>query len=216
MTLLLVRHGESTGNVGRLIQGWLDVPLTPLGRRQAEAVAVRLVSARARALYTSPLRRARETADALASATGLAIVEVDALREYHFGEAQGMRYDDAVARWGRAERGWGVGRVPGEEGLPAFRARVGAGIAGLAERHRDDIAIVVVHGGVLGALVAELCALPHDEYAQVYTANCGLTTLVREQGRDVIAAYNDHCHLEGIVAPVEERPDELARAEGAR
>ncbi|MSQ36517.1 MAG: histidine phosphatase family protein [Dehalococcoidia bacterium] len=215
MTLLLVRHGESTGNAERLIQGWLDVPLTPLGRRQAAAVAARLASAGASALYSSPLRRARETADAVAAATRLAVVEVDALREYHFGEAQGLRYEDAAARWGRAERGWGVGQVPGEEGLPAFRARVGAGIAELAARHTTDIAIAVLHGGVLGAIVAELCALPPDVYAQVYTANCGLTTLVREQGRDVIATYNDHCHLEGINADVEERPDELSRAQSA-
>ncbi len=215
MTLLLVRHGESTGNAERLIQGWLDVPLTPLGRRQAAAVAARLASAGASALYSSPLRRARETADAVAAATGLAVVELDALREYHFGEAQGLRYADAAARWGRAERGWGVGPVPGEEGLPAFRARVGAGIVELATRHDTDIAIAVMHGGVLGAIVAELCALPHDVYAQVYAANCGLTTLVREQGRDVIAAYNDHCHLDGTEAHVDERADELRRVDRA-
>lgn len=198
MTLLLVRHGESTGNADRLIQGWLDVPLTPLGRRQAAAVAARLASAGASALYSSPLRRARETAAAVASATGLAVVAVDGLREYHFGEAQGLRYEDAVARWGFGERDWGVGTVPGEEGIPAFRARVAASVAELAARHAAGVAIAVVHGGVLGALVAEMCALPLHLHAQVYTANCGLTTIAREQGRDVIVALNDRCHLDGI------------------
>ncbi len=195
MTLLLLRHGESLGNVDRLIQGWLELPLTERGRRQAVLAAGRLAASGAVALYTSPLRRARETAAPVAAATGLAPIDVPDLREYCFGEAQGLRWEEAVARWGLSDRDWGVGAVPGEEGMEAFRARVARRIEALAAQHADEVAICVVHGGVLGAVVAHLCGLPPHEHAQLYTGNCGIATLTQADGRPVILGLNDQCHL---------------------
>jgi broad specificity phosphatase PhoE len=198
VTLLLVRHGESTGNVERLIQGWGDFPLTALGRRQAAALAARLASSGARALYSSPLQRAHETATAVALATGLPVQPVPELREYHFGAAEGLRWEAAAERWGLRDGDWGVGKLPGEEGNVAFRARIAEAVAKLNARHEADTAIAVVHGGVLGAIVAALCGLPRERYAQVFSANCGITTLVRERGRDVIVSFNDSCHIDGL------------------
>ena len=195
MTLLLVRHAESAGNVRAIIQGWRDEPLTPAGEAQAEIVAARLAGAGASALYSSPLLRTRHTAERIAAATGLSISQEPDLREYRFGEAEGMTWPEAVARWNLEGRDWGRGKVPGEEGMAAFRARVGARLDALAAQHANDAAICVIHGGVLGAFVAHLFGLAPDQHPRVHSGNCGVTTIEWEQGQAVLRRLNDCCHL---------------------
>lgn len=195
MTLLLLRHGESEGNVLRVIQGWADYALTARGRQQAEFAAARLASAGAVALYTSPLQRAAVTAEAVTRATGLQPVVTPDFREYCFGEAQEMRWEEAAARWGLEDRDWGVKLVPGEEGMPAFRERVSRAFDALASKHAHDVAICVLHAGTLGAVVESLCDIQPHEHASLYTGNCGLGTFAQVQGRTVILGLNDQAHI---------------------
>ncbi|MFN8584602.1 MAG: histidine phosphatase family protein [Dehalococcoidia bacterium] len=200
MTVIYVRHGESEGNVQRIIQGQMDFPLTAAGEVQAEAAGRRLASSGAVALYTSPLRRARRTAEIVGRSMGLEALEVAGLSEYGFGEAEGLRWPEAAARWGLANRDWGVGQVPGEEGMEAFRLRVRAAFDALHERHRESLAVAVVHGGVLGAILGSLSGLAPHEHVQVYSSNCGMTTITDERGQPTVIGLNDVCHLrEGAV-----------------
>ena len=200
MTLLLLRHGESEGNRARVVQGQLShYALTPLGREQAEAAARRLAALDLAALYSSPLRRARETADIVAAHSGLEVIEAPDLQEYGFGEAQGLTWDEMVERFHVVGRDWGRGSVPGEEGSAAFRDRVARQIGELAGRHREGTAVAVLHGGVLGAAVARICGLGDGEYAQIYTANCGITEVaVAPDGRLALRGLNDVCHLRAL------------------
>jgi broad specificity phosphatase PhoE len=195
VTLILLRHGESEGNVLRRIQGWHDYPLTDRGHRQAALAAQRLSTVPAVALYTSPLARARQTAAAVEAVTGLDAVELPALREYCFGEAQGMTWDEAAARWGFSDNDWGVGHVPGEEGMEAFRARVSTLFEALAQRHEADLAICVLHAGTLGALVEHLCGLKPHDHAALYSGNCGIGVVEQINGRSVLVMLNDQRHL---------------------
>ncbi len=199
MTLLLLRHGESEGNVQRVIQGWAEYELTELGRQQAEATGQHLLDCGASALYSSPLRRARGTAEIVGARLGLEVVDLTDLREYGFGEAEGLLWRDAQRRFGLAGRDWGSGGIPGEEGMPAFRDRVARQIEELAQRHSDDVAIAVIHGGVLGAFAARLMGLEDGQYAQIYAANCGLTTVhAGMDGRTAIEVLNETCHLRDL------------------
>ena len=199
MTLLLLRHGESEGNVQRRIQGWAEYELTELGREQAEAAGRHLAGSGASALYSSPLRRARGTAEIVGARLGLAVVDLPDLREYRFGEADGLLWREAQRRFGLVGRDWGSGRVPGEEGMPAFRDRVARQLEELAQRHAEEVAIAVTHGGVLGAFAARLMGLEDGAYAQIYAANCGLTT-VRSgmDGHTAIEVLNEVCHLRAL------------------
>lgn len=199
MTLLLLRHAESEGNAARRIQGWADYGLTGFGRQQAEAAARHLAGSGAVALYSSPLRRARDTAEAVAALTGLEIVDVPDLREYRFGEAQGLLWAEAQERFSLVGRNWGSGGIPGEEGTAAFRDRVQRQVEQLARRHASDVAIAVIHGGVLGAFVSRLMGLEDTAYAQIYGANCGITTLRQGMdGRTAVAGLNEVCHLRSL------------------
>ena len=203
MTLLLLRHGESEGNLARVVQGQLThYALTPLGREQAEAAARRLAGLEIDALYSSDLRRARETADIVAAHNGHEVVELRDLREYGFGEAQGLTWDVVRERFEVVGRAWGRGSIPGEEGGSKFRDRVAQQIRELAERHEDGTAVAVLHGGVLGATVARICDLGDSEYAQIFTANCGITEVAAAQdGRLTLRSLNDVCHLRALGGP---------------
>ena len=200
MTLLFVRHGQSEGNARRIMQGWLDTPLSDLGRRQAETVAVRLATAGATRLYASTLRRAWDTAERIGKAAGLTLEPAEGFREYHYGEGQGLSWGEIETRFGASTDTWGSGRIPGEEGAAAFHSRLAAAFEELAQRHRDDTAIVVSHGGAIARLVVHVLGAPREAYLPFATPeNTSLTAIAWDRGRHSLTSLNDACHLRGLV-----------------
>src|SRR5688572_6226813 len=91
-----LRHGETAANVERIISGSLDVDLTPFGREQAQAAAVVLKSEPITAIYSSPLRRARETAEPIAQALRLPVTIIPELSERCRGDLEGKPNDTAA------------------------------------------------------------------------------------------------------------------------
>lgn len=169
--LLVVRHGETLWNAERRIQGHTDTPLSPVGLDQAQALAStladelapwrsgRAMGGRRPLLFTSDLRRARETAEPVARALSLVARPRVDLRERAFGVAQGKTWEelarelpDEVERYRRrGERD----AIPGIEPILAFRERVLGAARAIAELAAQDgvPAVVVTHGGVLTALL---------------------------------------------------------------
>uniref|UniRef100_A0A0D9XNV9 Phosphoglycerate mutase-like protein n=1 Tax=Leersia perrieri TaxID=77586 RepID=A0A0D9XNV9_9ORYZ len=96
--VVVVRHGETSWNASRIVQGQMDPELNEIGRRQAVVVARRLSrEARPAAVYSSDLKRAAETAEIIAKACGVSnLLLNEALRERHMGHLQGLKWDDAV------------------------------------------------------------------------------------------------------------------------
>ncbi len=203
MTLLLVRHGESAGNVARVVQGWRDEPLTEFGRAQAAAVAERLAAhePRVAAVYSSTLARARDTAAPIAAALELPLDKRAELREYGYGEAEGLRWAQIEERFGLTLGQWGSGTLPGEEGPAAFEERVGRCIAELAERHQHEVATVVTHGGVITRVVAGVLGLRVDAPPRIYLGNGSLTVIATERGEHALVLLNDDCHVEALAPP---------------
>ncbi|MCK9485396.1 MAG: histidine phosphatase family protein [Dehalococcoidia bacterium] len=198
MTLILVRHAESTGNSGGTIQGWTDTELTEVGRAQAVAVAQRLAAMSPVAIYSSPLARARETADAVAQVSGLAAVELDDLRERYYGQAQGLTWTEASVRWpaqAAHDRDWATA-VPDVESLAALRARAVAVVSGLMNQHRDDVAVCVSHGGTLVQVIAHLFGLPVDVWPRIRMSNTSVTIVEGPAEQPLVRTLNDICHLE--------------------
>lgn len=198
MTLILVRHAESTGNTGGTIQGWTDTELTEVGRTQAVAVGQRLGGLPLVAVYSSPLARARDTAGAIASAAGLPVTAIEDLRERHYGQAQGLTWAEASERWpARAahDRDWATA-VPEVESLAALRQRAVAVVEGLLDRHADDLAVCVSHGGTLVQVIAHLFGLPVDVWPRIRMSNTSVTVVEGDSKTPVVRTLNDICHLE--------------------
>jgi probable phosphoglycerate mutase len=154
LNLLILRHGETESNAARTIAGSLDVDLTPLGRDQARAAAQVLAREPITAIYTSPLRRARETAEPVAEALGLPLEIVEEIAERNWGELEGRPRNVIVH-----------GVTPaGAEATPDFIQRVLSGFA----RIDAEVPLVVAHSGVFRVL----CHTLNIVQAEGPVANC--------------------------------------------
>ncbi|HEV7898236.1 MAG TPA: histidine phosphatase family protein, partial [Planosporangium sp.] len=112
--LLLWRHGQTDWNAADRVQGHLDVDLSEVGRTQAETAAARLAELHPDRIVASDLRRAADTAEALAAITGLDVAYDARLRERHYGEWQGLTNSEITARWPEESERWRAGHaVPG-------------------------------------------------------------------------------------------------------
>jgi len=158
--LVLVRHGQTDWNVERRIQGTSDIPLNDTGRRQAREAAKLLRREHWDAIVSSPLSRARETAEILSAELGLGEVElVDALQERNYGAAEGLTGAEAEERY--------QGRVPGRESPQEVLDRVHPALVALAEEHPGKAVLVVSHGGVIGTLVRDATSHAWPEPGQL-------------------------------------------------
>jgi len=151
--ILALRHGETTWNQDKRLQGQLDIPLNETGHWQAARAADALRDEAIAAVYSSDLTRAHQTASPIARTLGLDVQTHQGLRERHFGAFQGKTWAELEVEEPEATRAWRT-RVPefapgGGETLLQLRARIEAACNEIAARHPGEQIVVVAHGGVL-------------------------------------------------------------------
>jgi broad specificity phosphatase PhoE len=198
--LTLVRHGETGGNLEGVWQGSTDAPLNERGLAQASRVAAYLGErcADASALYSSPLKRAYRTAEAIAEAVGLAPQIDEELTEYHLGCWEGETYHDLQ----HEHRFWHhIKRDPdfaphGGESLRQVTDRFTRALLRIARSHPGERVIVVAHGGALSISLGHLLEGGYSDWQQVMD-NCAVTELVVEP-RPELLSFNLTDHLEGL------------------
>ena len=163
-TLFLARHGETEWNrVGRK-QGHLDSPLTPLGLTQAAQLGESLASVGIGVVLTSPLGRARTTAEIAAQRMGVEVVIVDELAEMHHGTYGGMAAAELgeQAAWQRREEDRYRWRFPGGESYEDLDRRARDAVDVILRHHADRV-LVVSHEMVGRMLVKNLCGLSVED-----------------------------------------------------
>ena len=186
-TIVLVRHGETDWNRDNRFQGRADPPLNDTGRAQARVLAAELGAESFAAAYTSPLRRAAETAAILAGALGVAAVPDGSLMEVDVGSWSGLtrteveaRFPAGFARWLEYGHGWDDGETYDELG-----ARVVSGLADIATRHPDDVVLAVTHGGPIRSALAAAERVAFDEARRSIHVidNCAVVRLAVRDGK---------------------------------
>jgi broad specificity phosphatase PhoE len=163
-TFLLVRHGE-TDAVGKTIMGWMPGwRLNPNGRRQAETLSTRLATVPLRAIYSSPLERALETALALGRPHGIEPQPDEDLGEFRMGEWQGREIAKLDERedWRRFNVFRGGTRAPGGELILETQARMVRRVHALAGQCPGETVAIVSHADSLRALIAYFLGAPLD------------------------------------------------------
>jgi alpha-ribazole phosphatase len=183
--LVLVRHCEPQEDARGRCYGSLDVALSAAGRRHAHELAARLS---ADAVWTSPRRRARETAAPLARSP----VVDDALCELDFGELEGRTFDEIAASEPELFRAWMETptrvRFPGGESYADLKARALPCLDRIWGEHAS--AIVVTHGGVIRAGLSEWLGIPDESIFRIDLRYGGVTVVDRVDGIPVVRLVN--------------------------
>jgi broad specificity phosphatase PhoE len=186
-TIFLARHGESDWNVEKRFQGHSDRPLTERGREQAHALANLVGSEKIDAVYTSPLSRARETAEIVAARAGLEAVALPELREVDTGSWSGLsradveaRFPEGFTRWRSGGSGWEDG-----ESYEEMAERVIGALRKIAEDHPNGRVLVISHGGPIRAIHAAAEGLAIKDYRRLKPVepNARLSAVAVENGR---------------------------------
>ena len=196
--LIFVRHGESTANLSRTFanrgEGW---PLTVAGRAQAHALAARLTSEGVTRLLSSPLERARQTAEILAELFRLPVEVREELREFDVGRWEGTSADEGWAEYESVTAGWLRGEsdlaVGGGESLAATIARFAPLAHELRKPGRDKTILCIGHGGLYRAVLPGFFAnLSYEVASGLEFPNGGM---VVGEVRNGIALCHEWCGI---------------------
>lgn len=164
--LYLVRHGETERSARHLYSGQADVPLTEEGRQQARRAGERLVPAGIDAIWSSPLCRARDTAEAIAKATGVPVTVDDRLIEVDYGELEGFDRPSAREHFGESFERWRSD--PFAFPLPGME-QLGDALARARDTTSDALAaaerpVLVGHQGILRLVLVALGRIDRADY----------------------------------------------------
>ena len=183
MRLLLVRHGETEANLNRRLDtASPGLPLTEIGQQQAESLPDALADEPVRAVYSSPLQRAEQTAEPLGRALGLPVHVRAGLREISAGDLEMRSDDDAVRLFLATAMAWGGGdleaTLPGGEPGGAVLGRYDAVVREAADGAGEGAVVFISHGAIIRTWVAARSDnVDADFAARNWLANTGVVAL---------------------------------------
>ncbi len=197
--LILVRHGETVHNVAGLAQGWGDSALSERGQRQVAALAHRVARMKPAAIFSSPLQRARTTADAIAGSSGLDVQLIDDLREMNYGTWEGKSFLDVRRNDEESYRRWisdlNFPSPEGESHQHVFdrMRRAFEAIRAAANGHP---VVAVTHGNAIRIAATVLLELPLSASRNLAQDNAAINISIWRGDRYVLKVWNDNTHCE--------------------
>jgi broad specificity phosphatase PhoE len=206
MTLILIRHGETTSQ-GRYIGRRSNPPLSTAGAEQALACSARLYSEPLHAVYCSPLSRSLSTAERIAAPHALEVELLPELAEIDFGEWDGLTFDEIGERdaelrdrWlaskGRPKRGAPLANPPGGESIADFDLRVKSGLEKILRAGAGSPAAVVTHAGVVRSIVRRILTCPVGAQWSIEVSLGSISRVrIEPDGYRCVELLNDRHHL---------------------
>jgi len=201
--IILVRHGHVNWIAPERFRGRAELPLSSLGRRQAQAAAGYIAATwKPDAVYTSPLGRCRETGAAIAAPFRLEPQPIDGLCDIDYGKWQGLTRDQAKKCWPDESELWfrapHIAAIPGGETLAAVLTRVTAALRDILRHHPDQTVVMVSHDSVNRVLLLFSLELPLSRYWHLRQDPCGINELIFDNGSFVVGSINQTQHLSGL------------------
>jgi len=204
ITVYLIRHGEVQGNKEgpeQTYAGRTDFPLTPQGHQQAAALEMALREIDLDAIYCSSLQRTRQTAEAVAVAHGLEIVQDAAWDELDYGDWEELTVTQIEAGWGdlwqQRQADPVYVRPPHGENYEDVWQRLQPAWIKLLESHTDQAVAVFAHKGTIRILLAALLGMPLENFKRIHSSNTGISCVQLEHAgaKPLVRYVNDTAHL---------------------
>ena len=200
MEVILVRHGETDANRQGILMGSSKGPsLNPTGRAQAADVAAALKSKTVAHLYTSPARRARETAEIVSRVIESPLSEVNDLCEIDVGRLEGLTQAEVRQNYGSHSREWerdaATARHPGGETMEELQTRAWNVVQELAAKHTGETIVVVSHLFVILAVVTKVLEMPLRHFLRIRLEPGAMVRIELTPCKSEVVATNETWHL---------------------
>jgi probable phosphoglycerate mutase len=199
MRLILVRHGQTQWNVERRFQGGnSDIELNELGRRQARAVGEAMKAEKIDAIYSSPLSRARDTAQQIAQHHDMRVTLEPDFTEIDAGDLEGFPFgqlpEEHPAFWKQWREGTGSISCPGGESLDDVMERAWAALRRIRDRHPEDTVVVVCHTFTVIALFLKALDMAPGLFRRLRLEVGSFTVIDLNGDQARLVKFNDTCH----------------------
>lgn len=197
--LLLVRHGETTGNSAERFWGRTDVALSETGLQQAERLRERLAGEKIDAVYASDRVRAMKTAEIITTGRGPAVTPCPELREIDFGLIEGLTFDEINRQYPEIAGAWFHPdislRFPDGESFTDLNNRVARFVPRLAGHAQAETVLVVAHSGVLRLLFCKILGIEAGHWRRFRLDLASLSILNTYDKIAILNLWNDIAHL---------------------
>jgi broad specificity phosphatase PhoE len=207
--ILLVRHGQTRSNISGFFMGRLDEDLDQAGRDQVKRLGLRLAKLSITAVFTSPLKRATSTANAISTHHGLQPAIEPELTEIDVGLWQGLHEDVIQRRWPETWEQWKRHQngltMPGGESVAMVGERAFRSFKAIATRNRGKLVVVVSHEVVIKTILARVLDTSEAIYRRLETANAGISVVLNNEGGFILNTLNDVTHLGDFPASITPR-----------
>ncbi len=201
MRLFLVRHGITMYNLQGRYTGQADIPLSPLGVRQAEAVGLRLASEHIDTVVSSDLQRARITAQAIARHHRLSVQEDADLRENGLGDWEGLTFAEVRARSPELLVHWHLepdAAPHGGETMFQVHERAKRALGRWQANYPQGTVVWSTHGGFIGVMLCHLLGLDLTHRRQFILGNTSITAVDFSRGYPILLYVNETAHTRGL------------------
>jgi len=199
--LILARHGETVWNVEKIYRGRTDVNLDEVGIKQAELLGKYLSNWELEAIYSSPLRRALDTANIIARYQKIGVHIAEGLIDFDYGEWQALPEQEAERLYPTLHNEWHNNphkvRMPGGESLEDVRRRAIEVVNDVLSKYQGSI-LLVSHRVAIKVLICSLLGLDNSHFWNIKQDVGGITIFNYVDERFVLARHNDTSHLKEL------------------
>lgn len=202
--IYLARHGTTEWNQEEIFRGRVDIKLNATGRAEAQALADYFRPIPLQAIYSSPLSRAWETAQAVANGRKLEVILDPAFIDIDFGEWHGLPLKEVREKYSSLYRAWREEpqtiTFPQGENLEQVRKRAWDGLQAIIQKHLDQIILIIAHRVVTKVLICAVLGLDNSHFWQIKQDPTAINCFEFHRGNLVVSLINDTCHLKSITS----------------
>ncbi|MDU2065830.1 MAG: alpha-ribazole phosphatase [Sporomusaceae bacterium] len=197
--IFYVRHGQTAWNLAMRYQGHTDIPLDEVGLQQAEAVATFLEKEKIDCIYASDLTRALETGRMIGRRQGLEVIPEPDFREIHFGEWEGLKYDQIQDKWATTLDQLYTQpddiQIPGGESFRTVQERAMRAVSRILQKHQNQTILIASHGGTIRTILCAALHMPLNDLWSIRQDNTALNAVEYYDSRTIVALVNSVFHL---------------------